>query len=188
VRHLAQLGHRNLCLVASHDCHSEVNPVAIPGRGRTVGWADALLEHGLMSHCVLPVYAPWDYDPLNIYDGLFRALLRSRDRPTAIVFSHSPMAKRFLADPEFSRLAVPGDVSLATFEPTTGLPTAPGRPPLTSIHIDAQRTAQCVLETVDKIIAGVPHPPTIRMPYTIDLTDSLGPVPRWAADAKTGGR
>jgi LacI family transcriptional regulator len=188
VRHLAEMGHRNLCLVASHDCHGEVTPQPIKGRGRTIGWTDALVEQGLIGDCVLPVYAPWDYEPAGIYEGMFRRLLRSTDRPTAIVFSHNPLARRFLADAEFARLAVPEDISMATFEPATSIPHTPGRPPLTSIHIDPHRTAQCVLETVEKIITGAAHPPTIRMPFTIDLTESIGPVRGRPADSALAGR
>lgn len=177
VERLVELGHHNLCMIASHGCHEEVNPQPIPGRGRTVGWVDAIIRHGLLNECILPVYAPWDYEPMDIYEGMFRKLLRCSDRPTAIVFSHTPLAKSFLADAEFSGLAVPGDISLATFEPSLGIPHVSGHPPLTSIHIDPQRTAQCVLETMEKIIAGLPHPPSIRVPLTISLTDSIGPVP-----------
>jgi len=173
VQRLAELGHRNLCLVGSYVTHSEVNPHPVKGRGRAVGWTDALAELGLMEHCVLPVYVPWDYDP-GIYEGMFRRLLRSSERPTVIVFGNNPLARRFLADEEFSRLAVPGDISLATFEPAINMPRSADRPPLTSIHIDPQRTAQCILETLDQMVAGSTEVQTIRVPLTIDMTDSIG--------------
>ena len=122
---------------------------------------------------MLPVYVPWDYDP-GIYEGMFRRLLRSSERPTVIVFGNNPLARRFLADEEFSRLAVPGDISLATFEPAINMPRSADRPPLTSIHIDPQRTAQCILETLDQMVAGSTEVQTIRVPLTIDMTDSIG--------------
>ncbi|HOI55318.1 MAG TPA: substrate-binding domain-containing protein [Phycisphaerae bacterium] len=175
VERLAELGHRNLCMVASHACHAEVDSDASASHGKTVGWVDALVKHGLFEHCAMPVHVTWDYSGIGLYDGAFRRIMRSPDRPTAILFYHSPLARRFLADPEFARLAVPAEISLATYEPATDMPHAPGRPPLTSINIDPHRSAQCILETLDKMIAGVPHPPTIRVPLSIQWTDSIGP-------------
>ena len=39
------------------------------------------------------------------------------------------------------------------------------------------RVAECIVEMVGKLLAGDLRPPSIRVPYLLEITDSLGPPP-----------
>jgi len=169
---LVKLGHRNLCMVSNRGSPEDDIPYE-----RVGGWLDYVKDNGLLDTCSMPVYVPvWPLH-LGVWNRMFTGVFHSRNRPTALVFSHSPWAKSFLADPQFADLEVPRDISLVTFEPTRSIPTAPWCPPLTTVQIDHQRTAQCMIEMIDKMLGGEPHPPTIRVPLTVTLTGSIGEAP-----------
>jgi len=178
VDRLFRFGHRNMCMVIHPDSHAEIRAGLKRDRAKAAGWADRLHEHGLLEECSMPVYMPWEHSQIGIYNSTFRLILRSPRRPTAIVFAHSPWAKVFLTDPEFGRLRVPEEISLATFESVKHIPAAPRRPTITSIEIDHARTAQCIIETLQKMLRGDPRPPVIRVALKMHLTDSVGPPPR----------
>lgn len=173
--HLARLGHRNLCMVAHPSSFAEADDKTYRP-GKASGWVDYLTENGLLGTCIMPLYLPWE-TASGPYCRAFRQILSQADRPTAIVFAHNPYARAFLADLTFSSLDIPGDMSLAAFEPTSNLPSLPGGVMLTSIDIDYARTAQCITETALMLLAGNPHPPVIRVLPDIHLTDSIGPAP-----------
>jgi DNA-binding LacI/PurR family transcriptional regulator len=174
---LANLGHRNLCLMLHpHDFNKESERGLPRNQGKGSGWLRCLGEKGLLETCSRPLYMPWE-PMLGLFSRDFRALLKSKDRPTAIVFGHSPWARAFLNDPEFSGFNVPGDLSLATFESTVNMPHVPWCPPLTSIDINYSRTAQCIMETMEKLLAGNDDIPSIRVPLDIRITESIGPAP-----------
>lgn len=169
---LVNLGHRNLCMVSNRGSPESDIPYS-----RVGGWLDYLKDNKLLDGCSMPVYVPvWPLH-LGIWNRMFTKIFHSRDRPTAIVFSHSPWAKSFLADPQFANLEVPREISLVTFEPTRSIPAALGRPPLTTVQIDYQRTAQCMIEMVEKMLDGADHSPSVRVPLKISLTGSIGEAP-----------
>jgi DNA-binding LacI/PurR family transcriptional regulator len=169
--YLVKLGHRSLCLVAKPIALASWSP---PNRGVGCGWMDYLADHGLLATCQMPIYLPVFYR-IDMFDKVFRNVLRSSDRPTALVFSHSPWAQEFLADPEFSRLKIPDELSLATFETTAGIPVTPSCPPLTYSDINHARTAECLVETLLKMLAGEPHQPVLRVKLDLTITESVGP-------------
>jgi DNA-binding LacI/PurR family transcriptional regulator/DNA-binding transcriptional regulator YhcF (GntR family) len=169
---LVHLGHRNLCLVMP----SVPRPTADAKLTRGHGWLDALHDAGVISQCTLPIYSPSRrYVPP--YARSFEQLINSDARPTALVFGHMPWTREFLTDPRFQSLRVPEQISLATFEHGPALPTVPWCPPMTSIEINQKRTAQCIVETIGKMLAGEANPPSIRVPFDTTLTESIGPVP-----------
>ncbi|NIA21636.1 MAG: substrate-binding domain-containing protein [Anaerolineaceae bacterium] len=171
---LVKLGHRNLCLV---DPSSSPDP-SVP-RPLVGGWLDYLKDNGLLETCSMPLYVPLWRHHLGVWNRTFRMIFQGRDRPTALVFTHSPWAKSFLDDPQFADLEVPRQISLATFEPLPrGISTGPRRPPLTTVQIDHQRTVQCMIEMVEKMLSGDDYPPTtIRVPLKIRQTASIGEAP-----------
>ncbi len=179
---LRKLGHRNLCLMADPLNIGELDGVPA-GSGVSLGWMTYLQEQGLLPTCTLPLYLPWRLNNKVVYDRGFRLIMASSERPTAIVFLFSIWAGAFLSDPEFSRLEVPEQLSLALLEIPTGLPTVPHRPPLTYLEINFTRTAQCLVETFEKLLNGESNPPIIRVALDRTLTESIGPPPARPAPA-----
>jgi DNA-binding LacI/PurR family transcriptional regulator len=181
--YLVKLGHRNMCLVANphHVFASGEAQRGFPG-GRTHGWMDFLDTQGLITECSMPVYIPWSRR-MRMYDHTFMRVFDGSDRPTAIIFSHGPYAKDFLLDPRFADLSVPEEISLITFEAQRDIPTVPWCPELAGIEIDNSRVAQCMVEMIEKVLAGQTNLSPIRIPMKINMTESVGPAPRQAARA-----
>lgn len=182
--HLVELGHRNMCLVTARS-ESERNrygfPVALDG------WWDYLSENGLMSECVMPIYVtpPEQFDPCG---QVFQWLLSQQRRPTALVFEEGQWATKFLRDPRFAHLRLPEDLSVATFGPEGDRIPSAQRPPLSIVEIDVRRVAECLFETVARILGGETDPPSIRVPLRFELTDSIGPPPSGAPSGRKRSR
>jgi DNA-binding LacI/PurR family transcriptional regulator len=79
--------------------------------------------------------------------------------------------------PEAARLKVPEQLSLATLGSMATEPAPSWSPPLTNLDIDHARTAQCIVEIIQKMIAVEPYPPVLRMPLKLQVTESIGPPP-----------
>jgi DNA-binding LacI/PurR family transcriptional regulator len=174
---LVSLGHRNICLMGHpHDYMAEVETDLPANRGKVSGWLEYLQQKGLIESCAMPLYLAWE-PVLGLFNRTFRTIMDGPDRPTAILFAHSPWAGKFLADPHLSRFRVPQELSLATFESTVGMQRPEGCPPLTNIEINYARTAQCVMETIEKLAKGESNVPTIRVPLDTEVTESLGTAP-----------
>jgi len=181
--HLVKFGHRNMCLVANphHVFASGEAQRGFPG-GRTHGWMDFLDSQGIITECAMPVHIPWSRR-MPMYDHTFMKVFDSSQRPTAILFAHGPYAKDFLLDPRFAGLKVPEEISLVTFEAQRDIPTVPWCPEMTGIELDTTRVAQCMVEMIEKVLAGQTDLPPIRIPMTINMTESVGPAPRRPASA-----
>jgi DNA-binding LacI/PurR family transcriptional regulator len=172
---LVHLGHRNLCMVTSLGTTPPAAAEYTGNLSRGHGWLDALRDAGISSQCALPIYSPPGLPPF--YARSFEQLINSDACPTALVFGFMPRARQFLTDPRFQSLRVPEQISLATFEHGQALPDVPWCPPMTSIEINQKRTAQCIVETIEKMLAGDSNPPSIRVPLDMTLTESIGPAP-----------
>lgn len=168
---LAELGHRNMCLVSHQSAYGrEIN-------GRVSGWIDYLVEHDLVRDCTLPLYIIPCAGHLPEYWPAFADVLRSPNRPTALVFAHSPWAAAFLTDPRFKDLAVPDEISLVTFENLPEGVRRTMRSEMTTIQMDYRRTGECLVEQIVRILAGDQRPPNIRVPMYFMMTDSVGRPP-----------
>jgi len=174
---LTSLGHRNMCLVMNpaHMYGGHAVRQGFPG-GRSFGWMEYLNEQRLLDECSLPTHIPWPPGQ-PIYNRAFMKVWNSSERPTALVFGHSPYAREFLLDPRFAGLDVPGEISLASFESERTLPCVPHCPHMTTIDMDHQRVAQCMIEMVERNLSGKTDQPIIRTPMRISLTESIGAAP-----------
>lgn len=172
VRLLAELGHRDLCLVSG-----VTGACAGNGIGRLEGWFDALREASLLSSCSQPLYVVPPIKGARPFSRAFEAMMTLSRRPTALVFSGAPPAERFLADPRFRRLRIPEDLSVVVLEPGTQGVAVRGRPPLTAACINERRAAQCCVEMAGQLLSGRLHPPCIRVSADITRTDSVGRPP-----------
>lgn len=178
---LIALGHRNVCLmIHPHEYQEEM--ISDPAHGRGSAWLKCLKEHDLLNDCSMPLYIPWE-DTLGLYSPAFRATMKKPNRPTAIVFGFSPWAKWFLNDPEFSHFRVPQDLSLMTFETIIDLPRVSWCPPMTHFEINHARTAECILETIERLAAAGKNVPTLRVPLDLRMTESVGPAPEQSGGA-----
>ena len=170
---LVALGHRNLCMVSQ-----ETAPVRnVRHNMRVPGWLNYLAEHDLVEGCTLPIYSPLWTLHLDPWSPTFRKALAGPDRPTALVFAHDPWARLFLREPAFASLAIPDQISLVTFESDRTIPSVPWCPPLSTVHVDYQRVAECMIEMVTAMLAGNLKPANLRVPLRIEMTESIGPVP-----------
>lgn len=168
---LADLGHRNLCMV-THEMNSPHGPY-----GRTSGWLEALIEYDLLQYCIQPIYIGTDAANINFYSPVFAGMMAARQRPTALVFAHLPWAMKFLQDDRFRSLAVPEELSLITFESCDQLQRIRHVPPLTNFRCDTKRMAECALEMVERMLKGDRELPPIRVSMQLTLTTSIAPPP-----------
>jgi DNA-binding LacI/PurR family transcriptional regulator len=170
---LMTLGHRNLCLVTS-------TTSAVSQKGAldhvTRAWLGCLHESGVLGDCTLPTYFPYNVHQ-DIFAPAFVDMMHGPNPPTAVVFEYYQWAKAFLNDPRFADLRVPDHVSLATIGPTRRIPSVSWCPPMTSADIDYQRTAQCLVEALQRVLAGETDAPNIQLRLKMTLTDSIGRVP-----------
>jgi len=186
---LIALGHRNLCLVAHpRQYDRESTDDRGQGRGKVAGWLEGLCARNVLKSCAMPVYVPWPATAAGW--GLeFRRVMRGAERPTAIVFAEEESAKAFAADREFSRLPVPGRLSLATLETKPRSEWAVCSGGLAHVEVYCTRTAQAIIETLDAVAGSRPvrladdgclaaadsHAPRVRVAVGVTLAESVGP-------------
>jgi DNA-binding LacI/PurR family transcriptional regulator len=168
-RLMADLGHRNLCFITTPK-HEYLDVV----KSSTNGWLDFLRESGLMDSCTMPLAY---YKMPAMFPLLLDRLLRQTPPITAFLLDVAADLIYIGRDERFSRLRIPGDVSLAVMGSTTGTPWPSRHPPVTSFEVDWDRVGCCAIEMLDQMLAGNPHPKSIRVPLNIHLTESLGPAP-----------
>lgn len=167
---LIRLGHRNLCMVTHSDRGAGAD-------GRVAGWFNCLEDYGLTQQCSMPFYINATECHKQFYNRSFVELLAGPRSPTAIVFAHATLAARFSRDDRLTTKRVPEELSLAYFGTDPRVERASWCPPLTTIVPDMHRVAECVLETIGKLMAGDRMPPNIRVPMEIHYTESIGPGP-----------
>jgi DNA-binding LacI/PurR family transcriptional regulator len=169
---MIDLGHRNLSMVSHFEPDSSQ-----AGNHFIDRWVRHLAERGVLGDCRRPIsILPWT-DELRRHEHVFDWLLEGPGRPTAVVFTAALWAEVFAAWPRAASLAIPDDLSLAVLNPGGSGLRGPGGVPLTTIEINYRRTAECVVEMLDRMLAGEAHPASLRVPLDIHLTESLGPAP-----------
>lgn len=166
---LTHLGHRNMCLMTlAMDSRLKMR------QHRVFAWLDFLKEAGLRDACSTPVCCVTTEGDVSHYA---RQILRMSARPTALVFAYELLCRPFLKAPPVADLRVSRDLSVATFDIVRAEGGNSWCPPLTSIVPDMTRMAQCVMEMVEKLLAGEVNVPSIRVPMRINVTDSLARPP-----------
>lgn len=163
VRHLVELGHRDIAHVAGpHDL--------VHGRSRRDAFDAALAEAGLPAGPVV------ESDFSAESGGRATAtLLDLEQRPTAIVYANDLMAMAGLAVAHERGLEVPRDLSVTGFDDTEL--AAHLRPALTTVRTDVvawgRAAAACLLDLVDGDLAADPPAPEARLV----VRRSTGPAP-----------
>jgi LacI family transcriptional regulator len=170
-QYLISLGHKDIAFIKGHAKHGAANL-------RLMGYEDALRESGIKPNARL------------VRDGTFRfesganaaeQLLTLTNPPTAIIAANDEMGAGVITAAHRLGLAVPGDVSVASFD---DLPYASITwPPLTTIHQPifemGAAAAQILLDrTSPQAAASAPEFSAMSFKYTMKIRDSTGPVPR----------
>lgn len=167
-RILLGLGHRNVCMISPHQYESLYG-----GQSQADAWMSLLTEQGILDECTWPlVYFKDDTLPLV----LDRLLHRFGDI-TALVFAAPALLQCIARDERFHHLRIPGDISIATTGSMMNVVWPDFYPPVTCFELDFARTAQCMLDMICQMLGGNLHPPTVRVPLNLHLTESIGPVP-----------
>lgn len=166
---LQQLGHRRMCFLSP-----TLSEELYGGRGRIKGWMDFVDQAGLLETCVPPVC--YVNTVAGALDSQVRHMLEGPGAATAVVFASEALAKSILEHPRFAHMRVPEALSVATFDSPAEIRVTATRPPLTSITLDMTRAAECAVEMIEAMLSGNRHPPNIRVPLEINITDSIGPA------------
>lgn len=183
-RRLIALGHRNLCMVL----YASGNATRESDRGQELqAWMNCLKEAEVFDECHMPAYFAYSLNR-ETFMPCFIDLMHGPRRPTAVVFEEYQWAAAFLADPRLADLRVPEQLSLAMLGTTRKVPSTPWCPPLATAEMDYNRTAQCLVETLIRVLSGKTGSPSIRLPLTISMTDSIGRAPAIGKDGGSPGK
>jgi len=166
---LADLGHRNLCLV--YPAYDERLGF---GESRVNGWIDFLHGQGLLDHCAVPVY----YVATKQESDLFAPLLRLRNRPTAIVFGYVGLWKEFVARHPAAPFRVPQDVSLAVFNYHGHTDEPAWCPPVAAVMDNVEQTAERMADMLDRMLGGQLAPGDVVVQLQMMAGPSIGPAPQ----------
>ena len=166
-RHLLQLGHRRIGLLAGR-------PDLESARQREQGYRQALADAGI---AVDPnLIRVGDYE-LEMSQEPARQLLTLDDRPTAIFAANDLSAMQTMHVARTLGLDVPGDVSVVGFD---NIPeSALIEPPLTTIDQSIQEMGRRAVELLIDVIEGVTGPALqVTLPTRLVVRQSSGVAPR----------
>ncbi|NIA22531.1 MAG: hypothetical protein GWP05_11350 [Anaerolineaceae bacterium] len=95
-----------------------------------------------------------------------------------MVFGYAYLWDLFVKSRREFHLKVPEEISFATFDTIYGTRTPSWCPMLTTITDNVRRSSECMMEMLDRMLAGELHPKNIRVSMDLHLTDSIGPAPK----------
>lgn len=172
-RILVQLGHRNLCFVATQTVEfMSAQPTS------TAGWLNTLQETGVLETCSMPLV----YYRQGTFLMTLDRILRLQPPVTAIVLSVSALVGAMVDAPRFHQLKIPGQLSMATLRTVQNTMRPPTFPPITAFDVDLKRVGELLIQSIESSLAGARPPLCIRMPLDIVLTESIGPPPKETAE------
>ncbi|MFE5375470.1 LacI family DNA-binding transcriptional regulator [Streptomyces mirabilis] len=163
VRHLIELGHRDIAHVAGPEDF-------VHARRRRQAWADALAEAGLPSGTSLP-------GGFTAEGGAqaTRALLARSSPPTAIVYGNDLSATAGMAVAQEAGLRLPEDLSVVGFD---DVPLASWTsPPLTTCRANPASWGRAAAQALVEIIEQGTTADVELDPATLVIRGSTGPAP-----------
>lgn len=166
VDHLASLGHRQIAYLRAPD-------ILMFDAMRWQGFQNAMARHGL------PIQEKWilrsELTQRSGYEFASR-LLKSDDRPTAIVTGNDLMALGAMAAAQSLGLEVGRDISIIGFDDIP--PAEHAHPPLTTIHQPIYRIATTVTDMLIRLLTNRPlEQRQILMDPKLVVRQSTGPMP-----------
>ena len=181
--HLIELGHTRIAVVTTH-LLEPAGPMAVEAldsatrttRTRTMGWIDALAEHGIVPQVINAVRP-------NEQTGAAAAelLLSGDDRPTGILCFSDTIANGVLRTARRLGVDVPGELSVVGYDDMRF--AASTTPPLTTVNQDVEgkgRTAAALLKQLIDHKAdgdGDLEPEHVLLPTHLVVRGSTGPAP-----------
>ncbi|MEO3475727.1 substrate-binding domain-containing protein [Roseomonas sp. CAU 1739] len=169
-RHLLELGHRRIAMIAGVARGND------RAAARIAGVRAALAEAGLGLEP--PLLAERAY---SVADGhaAMTALLALDPRPTAVICGNDHLAFGAVAAARARGLSVPADISVTGFDDLEF--PAHGDPPLTTVHVPAAEMGRRAADHLAALAAGEvpPLPPELEAP--IMLRGTTAPPPGRAA-------
>jgi LacI family transcriptional regulator len=179
-RHLLDLGHRRIALVAGPE-------YATSALGRAAGYRDALAEANLAEDPDLVVPCAFTMEG---GEAAARLILRHSDPPTAILAINDHMAIGVMAAARQLGFDVPGDLSVVGYN---DIPLAARLPvPLTSVRVPFREIAEQTVALVDEAGKGVKPRQVVFAPTLIPrgstkcYSHQTGPPPA-ARPTRTAG-
>lgn len=170
VREIVELlighGHRRIGHIKGHPAHGASD-------WRLDGHRDALAAHGLPFDPALVVPGEFSFD-----SGVRAAcqLLDLPDPPSAIFAANDDMATGVFSVVQARGLRIPRDISICGFD---DMPVSRQVfPPLTTIHQPAREMGHVATAELIKSIRRPGSGAMVRMPYSLCLRGSVGPVSR----------
>ena len=179
--HLLDLGHTRIAIVTAH--HGEpMGPLAAEAlqratyttRTRTMGWIDALVEHGIE-----PILVNAGRTNADAGAAAAESLLGGADRPTAVLCFADVIATGVLRTAQQLGIDVPGELSVVGFDDAPFAATS--TPPLTTVRQDIAEKGRTAVELLTQLIdakaAGEELAPThILLPTRLVVRESTGPA------------
>lgn len=161
VRHLAELGHRDIAFITG-------NERLASARDRRRGYEDAMTQLGLPRRPEL--IADGDYMQKSGFQAANR-LIALRPRPTAIFAANDISALGVLSAIRDAGLRVPDDLSIVGFD---DIPLAAQvHPPLTTVRQPMQQMGRSAVNTLLALIVGLEAPsPLITLPTELVVRNS----------------
>ncbi|MET7310253.1 LacI family DNA-binding transcriptional regulator [Streptomyces sp. NPDC005571] len=163
VRHLVELGHRDIAYVAGPE-------EFVHARRRRQAWADALAEAGLICGPLLP-------GGFTAEGGAraTRTLLTRTTPPTAIVYGNDLSATAGMAVAQDAGLRLPDDLSVVGFD---DVPLASWTsPPLTTCRANPVSWGQAAAQALVEVIGRGTAADVELDPATLVIRGSTGPIP-----------
>ncbi|GHH54914.1 LacI family transcriptional regulator [[Pseudomonas] boreopolis] len=158
-------GHRRIGHIQGHPEHGA-------SAWRLDGYRDALAEHGLPFDPALVVPGEFSFDS-GVHAA--RRLLDLPDPPTAIFAANDDMAAGVFSAVQQRGLRIPQDISICGFD---DMPVSRQIfPPLTTVHQPARDMGRVVTIELIKSIRAPGSGTMVRMPHSMCLRGSVGPVP-----------
>jgi DNA-binding LacI/PurR family transcriptional regulator len=180
--HVIELGHTRIAVVTTH-LSQPPGPMPIEAledatrttRTRTMGWIDALAEHGIVP-VVVNAVRPNEASGAALAEQL---LDTDGERPTAILCFSDTIANGVLRAARRLGIDVPGELSVVGFDDMRFSATT--TPPLTTVHQDVEgkgRTAVALLKQLidNKAADEVLEPVHVVLPTHLVVRGSTGPV------------
>ena len=161
VRHLVQMGHRNIHMLSSVNEFSST-------KTRENAFRDALLAHGLPFRESMIRRGNYSFE--TGYAGT-QALLRSNERPTAIMCVSDTVAAGCMSAAFDAGLSIPNDLAITGFDDIALARML--HPTLTTIHQPHEQLGFMAVDMlIQRIITGTCDSSTVLLPHELIIRKS----------------
>jgi DNA-binding LacI/PurR family transcriptional regulator len=187
-RHLIELGHRRLAVVALPRSPgspggpldpASLGPIRFTLTGARLAGIREAIEAASLPWAEVPVLAaPDDQSPRAVARELAGVLLDRADRPTGIVAMSDELAAGVLDAAAARGIDVPGQLSVVGFDDTATATST--RPPLTTINQPLGEKGEVAARMLLDLLDGKPGTAetVVELPTTLVVRASTGPAPR----------